>query len=141
MTNEPELSLFRIFNLKTITYRDAGLKEVRSLARNLRFRGAFSCPEYVVLSYSLTEEMMQQLMTVYSLNPILYQEICQKQVMDKMLVIDEETHYYHLNVHQEYSHKDITLVKMIEIKRLRTLLILTDQKHPSFTIKDFHYTP
>ena len=99
MTTEPELGLFRIFNLKTITYRDAGLKDVRSMARHVRFRGAFNCPEYVILSYSLTEETMQQLLTIYSLNPILYQEICQKQVMDKMLVIDDETHYYHLNVH------------------------------------------
>ncbi len=57
--------------------------------------------------------------------------------MDKTLTIDNDTEYYHLNIHQEYSHKDVLLVKMVEMKRLRTLLIMTDQKHPNHAAKDF----
>ena len=99
-------NLFKIFNLKT----------------NI---GSYQ-PEYAIVAYSLTEEVLQSLMTFYQINPILYQEICQRQVFDKALVLNEDSHYYNLIMHQEYSHKDQSLIKMIEMKNHRTLLILTD---------------
>ena len=127
-------NLFKIFNLKTNTYKEASLRDIRALSRHVRFRsestlysniGSYQ-PEYAIVAYSLTEEVLQSLMTFYQINPILYQEICQRQVFDKALVLNEDSHYYNLIMHQEYSHKDQSLIKMIEMKNHRTLLILTD---------------
>ncbi len=82
--------------------------------------------QLVILTTSMNEEILQDLIITFDQNPILIWEISLRQQQDKIFQVDEDTILYNINILKEYQLAKMSLIKILHMRRHKILLIMTD---------------
>jgi len=112
-------TLFRLYYFNSKKYRDISLEEFLEVT--------LAQEDIMLLTSSLTEDIVNMFIQSFNLNPILLWELSLRQQFDKFIQFDEDCILYSVQIHKEYSLTNIALIKLLQIKSLRLTIVITDQ--------------
>lgn len=76
----------------------------------------------------MNEVEVQQILSEFDINPVMFWEIILRQCYDKIFKVDDETILYNINFVKEFPFFAKDLIKVIHLVKKNLLIVLTDHE-------------